>query len=98
MPYKNDSQAGLWPNFETVRLVEFWLKFFERPFSLPAIGDLHTCTTNLCFTIIVLKFPCTDLLIAVVYKSMDNKNDRRCSGCACSMENKANSARTFSML
>ena len=39
-----------------------------------------------------------DWLVAIVYKSTDNKNDVGCNAWAFSTENKANSARTFSML
>ena len=44
------------------------------------------------------KFPRADCLVVVEYKSTDNKNDARCNQRASSTENKANSARTFSML
>ena len=37
-------------------------------------------------------------LVAIAYKSADNKNDVRCNTHAFSTENKVNSARTFSML
>ena len=44
------------------------------------------------------KFPRADWLVAIVYKSTDNKNDVRCNERAFSTKKIANSARTFSML
>ena len=44
------------------------------------------------------KFLHVDWLIAIVFKSTEHNNDVRCNAHAFSMENKAHSACTFSML
>ena len=44
------------------------------------------------------KFPHADWLVAIVYKSTDNKNDVKCKARAFSTENKTNSAHNFSLL
>ena len=50
------------------------------------------------FTITVQIPARADWLLAIVYKSTDNKNDVRCSARAFSSERKANSARNLSLL